>query len=134
MRLLGAEVGAASIRRRVDFYGPDIRVGDRTFINVGTQIQNFARVDIGADVRIGPRVTISTVTHEIGPSGSRGRGLLAEPVAIGDGCWIGAGAIILPGVTVGQGCIIAASALVRKDCEPDGMYAGVPATRRATLP
>lgn len=48
---------------------------------------------------------------------------------VGDGCWIGANATILPGVTVAPGCVIAAGAVVTKDTEPDGLYAGVPARR-----
>lgn len=127
MRLLGARVGRASIRRRVDFYGPDIEIGDSTFINVGTQIQNYATVTIGRDVRIGPRVTILTVDHEIGPSEARAAGLIAKPVEIEDGAWLAAAVTVLPGVTIGQGCIIAAGAVVREDCKPDHLYAGVPA-------
>ncbi|MGI2292887.1 acyltransferase [Paenibacillus sp. GXUN7292] len=52
-----------------------------------------------------------------------------KPVTIGKGCWIGARATILPGVTVGDGCVIAAGAVVTKDCEPDSLYAGVPAIK-----
>jgi maltose O-acetyltransferase len=48
---------------------------------------------------------------------------------IEDGCWIGAGATILPGVTVRAGCIVASGAIVTKDCEPNGLYAGNPARR-----
>lgn len=59
----------------------------------------------------------------------RGGEVISMPIKIGGGCWIGARAVILPGVTVGNGCIIGAGAVVAKDCEPDGMYAGVPAKR-----
>ncbi|WP_247602466.1 DapH/DapD/GlmU-related protein [Gordonia rubripertincta] len=57
-----------------------------------------------------------------------------RPIVVGDYCWIGAGAIILPGVVVGEGCIISAGAVVIRDCEPNGLYAGVPAIRKRDLP
>lgn len=57
-----------------------------------------------------------------------------QPITVGDGCWIGARAVILPGVTIGDGCVIAAGAVVSKDCAPNGMYAGVPARRIRELP
>jgi maltose O-acetyltransferase len=133
MRILGANVGSAVIRRRVDFYGPELQIGDGAFINVGTQVQNYAHVSVGPYAQIGPRVTILTVDHEIGGRNKRATGLVPKPVTIGDGCWIAAGATILPGVTVGSGCIIAAGAVVREDCAPNGIYAGVPARRRRDL-
>jgi maltose O-acetyltransferase len=43
--------------------------------------------------------------------------------------WMGARVTVLPGVTVGDGCVIAAGAVVTKDCEPGGVYAGLPARR-----
>ena len=46
-----------------------------------------------------------------------------------DGCWIGARAVILPGVTIGEGTIIGAGSVVTKDCEPGAVYVGVPARR-----
>lgn len=50
-------------------------------------------------------------------------------VRIGMGTWIGAGAVVLPGVTIGPGCVVAAGAVVVRHCEPNGLYAGVPARR-----
>ena len=51
------------------------------------------------------------------------------PVSIGDGVWIGAGATVLAGVSIGDGCVIAAGAVVATDCEPNGLYGGIPARR-----
>jgi maltose O-acetyltransferase len=134
MRLLGADVARqVTVRRRVDLYGPRLTIGEGAFLNVGSQIQNYAHVTIGANVQIGPRVTILTVDHEVGRPDKRAVGLVAKPVTIGDGCWIAAGAIILPGVTIGPGCIIGAGAVVRDDCAKDGLYVGVPAKRTRDL-
>ncbi|MGE9905782.1 DapH/DapD/GlmU-related protein [Streptococcus alactolyticus] len=41
---------------------------------------------------------------------------------MGDGCWIGADVIILPGVTIGRGCVIVAGSVVIKDVEPNSLY------------
>ena len=51
------------------------------------------------------------------------------PVKIDDGCQIGANVTILPGVHIGKEYVIGAGAVVNKDCEPNGVYVGVPAKR-----
>jgi maltose O-acetyltransferase len=56
-----------------------------------------------------------------------------KPVTVGDGCWLGACCIILPGVAIASGCIIAAGAVVSKSTEENGLYAGVPARRIRSL-
>lgn len=95
--------------------------------------------DLGADVSIGEncnisyQVTFVNSTHEIGPSNRRARGGMAKPITIGNGCWIGANVTIMPGVTIGDGCIIGTGALVTKDCEPDSIYMGQPATLHKRL-
>jgi acetyltransferase-like isoleucine patch superfamily enzyme len=60
--------------------------------------------------------------------------VLAKPVVIEDGSWIGLGAIILPGVTVGHGSIVAAGAVVDEDVPPDSYVAGNPAKVVQQLP
>lgn len=50
-------------------------------------------------------------------------------ITVGDGCWIGTNVTILPGVNIRNGCVIGAGSLVTKDCEPNGLYVGVPAKR-----
>ena len=49
------------------------------------------------------------------------------PIVVGDGCWIGTRATLLPGVTVAPGCIVAAGAVLTRDTRPNGLYGGVPA-------
>jgi acetyltransferase-like isoleucine patch superfamily enzyme len=72
---------------------------------------------------------VLTAGHVVGGHDQRAAESLPEPVTIGAGCWLAAGAIILPGVTVGDGCVIGAGAVVVEDCAPDGLYGGVPARR-----
>lgn len=85
-------------------------------------------VTIGSRTAIAPRVRILTATHEIGPHEMRAGQMVTHPVMIGDGVWIGADTTILPGVTVGDGAVIGAGSLVTRDCEPDAVYVGRPAT------
>jgi maltose O-acetyltransferase len=129
LRLWGADVATHRISEGCWFGGRDIHIGAGTFVNFGCVFDNLAAVRIGARCDLGMRVMFVTSTHEIGPAERRAGAVGGQPVTVGDGCWIGAGAIILPGVTVGSGCIVAAGAVVTRDCEPDGVYAGNPARR-----
>jgi acetyltransferase-like isoleucine patch superfamily enzyme len=52
----------------------------------------------------------------------------------GDGAWLGAGTIVLPGVTVAAGGVVAAGSVVTADTEPNALYAGVPAVKKKALP
>ncbi|WP_367316728.1 DapH/DapD/GlmU-related protein [Agreia sp. PsM10] len=70
-----------------------------------------------------------TSSHGLGPSERRAGPSESKPLSIGPGCWIGSGAVILPGVTVAPGCIVGAGAVVSRDTRPDGLYAGIPARR-----
>jgi maltose O-acetyltransferase len=79
-------------------------------------------------------VLFCTSTHIMGPATERAGRVHPQPITVGDGCWIGARSVILPGVTIGDGCVIAAGAVVNKDCAANGMYAGVPARRVKDLP
>ena len=84
--------------------------------------------EIGDRVDIGPLVYIGTGSHSIAPDGDRvaGSGLSAS-IAIGDGAWIGAGAMVLPGVKIGKMAVVGAGALVNKDVAPGDVVVGVPA-------
>ncbi|MFJ6374559.1 DapH/DapD/GlmU-related protein [Pseudarthrobacter oxydans] len=75
------------------------------------------------------RVTFVTSSHRIGSRERRAGAATSAPITVGDGVWIGAAAVVLPGVTIGEGVIVAAGAVVTSDCAPNGVYAGVPARR-----
>jgi maltose O-acetyltransferase len=131
-RSLGMDISDAAyeIGARCYIHSSEITIGPRTFINGFCWFENVARVSIGAGVAIGPRVAIITSSHRIGPSSARASGgWHYSPVTLGDGCWIGAGALIQPGVTIGSGGIVAPGAVVAADTEPDSLYGGVPARR-----
>jgi acetyltransferase-like isoleucine patch superfamily enzyme len=108
-------------------------MGVGTFINREVFLDGVG-VSLGRNVYLAPRAMIVTAAHPIGGPELRAAPGAAQAVRIEDGSWIGAGAIILPGVTIGTGCVIAAGAVVNKNCEPNGLYAGVPARRVKDLP
>lgn len=102
-----------------------IKVGDRVFINSYSFIR--PNVTIEDDVSLGQHVRLISDTHEIS-TGSRRTGTPRhDPITIGRGCWIGAGATVLGGVTIGERSIVAAGAVVTKDMPANALIGGVPA-------
>lgn len=132
-RAWGVRTRSTAIMPRCFVGGSGLSVGPRTFINYGCFFDTSAPITIGADCSFGMQVLVCTSTHERGDPARRGGRLLSQSVDIGDGCWVGARAILLPGVRVGPGCVIAAGAVVTRDCQPNGLYAGNPAVRTRDL-
>lgn len=123
----GVKIGKASVAPWCFIGGPRLTIGDDTFINVRVFLDGLGAITIGRDVHLAMEAMVLTGTHEIGPSSRRAGTLRSADVVIGDGAWIGARAVILPGVTIGSGTVIAAGSVVTSDCEPDALYAGTPA-------
>ena len=92
-------------------------------------VDDKARLEIGNRVSIGPRVTILPMEHANASRVRTAIGLRAGEVKIKDDVWIGAGVIILSGVTVGECSVVGAGAVVTKDVEPYTVVAGVPARK-----
>jgi galactoside O-acetyltransferase len=105
-------------------YGTNIEVGDGTYINFNCNFVDDTKIIIGKDVLFGPSVTIATVGHPINPN-YRGY-MYADPVNIGDNCWIGAGSIICPGVSIGENSVIGAGSVVTKDIPANSVAVGNP--------
>jgi maltose O-acetyltransferase len=131
---LGLRVGNAIIYPGCYFHTADITMARGVILNHGVFFENVANVSIGERTGLSAFSIVLTSTHTVGPHRTRWGEWTPKPVKIGDGCWIGARVMILPGVTIGDGCVIAAGAVVNKDCEPDGLYGGVPARRIRDLP
>ena len=129
----GVKVRTSAVMEDCHFGGSDIAIGRDSFVNVGCVFDNSGPIEIGERVQVGMEVMFVTSSHVLGGPERRGTEVVAAPIEVGDGCWIGSRATILPGVTIGPGCVIGAGALVREDCEPDGLYAGVPARRVKSL-
>lgn len=134
-RLFKMEIRTPSVQPGSFFRGPAIKIGRRSFINTGCFFENgLAPVEIGNGCEIAMEVMFCTATHKPGDEHSRSGVAIGLPIRVEDGCWIGTRAVILPGVAIKHGCIIAAGAVVARDCEPNGLYAGVPARRIKDLP
>ena len=106
-----------------DIY-PRLAIGDYTFINWPCYIELSAPVTIGDRVGIGNHLTVVTSSHRLGPRQQRMSSLTRRPVVIGNGVWIGANVVILPGVTVGDGAFLTAGAVITKDVPPNAQMAG----------
>lgn len=118
--LLRERLGAVGVRATVRppfhcDYGFNITLGDGVYVNFDCVILDVAPVVIGERTKIGPGVHILTADH---PRDAKERATgreLGKPVRIGGNVWIGAGAIILPGVTIGEDAIIGAGSVVTRD-------------------
>lgn len=106
-----------------------VRIGKGTLLNQRCLFTRADDIVIGENCAIAFEVMFLTVSHRMGGSFKRAEENVTGKIQVGNGCWIGARAIILPGVHIKDGCVIAAGAVVTKDCEPNGLYAGVPARR-----
>jgi maltose O-acetyltransferase len=119
------------------FGGGRVRLGKCVFINTGAFLDGSGPIEIGDYVRLGPRVTLLTGSHDYRRSTVRRwpfDPVVARPIVIERGCWLGVNVTVLPGVTVREGCVIAAGAVVVRSTEPNGLYAGNPARRIKDLP
>jgi acetyltransferase-like isoleucine patch superfamily enzyme len=107
-------------------HGVNLRVGRNVFINQRCQLNDIGGIEIGDDVMLGPGVSLITSGHPVDPA-ARYDGITAAPIRIERNVWIGAGAMILQGVTVGENSVIAAGAIVIHDVPPSTLVGGVPA-------
>ncbi|MBD2072638.1 acyltransferase [Phormidium sp. FACHB-592] len=106
-----------------------VKIGNNVLINHYAFFDNGAAIEIGDRCNIAMSVQFITATHSLGSSEKRAGKLNRKPIRIESGCWICAGVRVLPGVTIGSGCWILSGAEVTKDCESNGVYAGIPAKR-----
>ena len=111
-------------------YGINIHLGTAVFINAGCVILDSAPVHIGHNTLIGTGAQILCADHHRDIDKRRAGIEIAYPVTIGADVWIGAGAIILPGVKVGDGAIIGAGSVVSRDVAAGVTVVGVPARSR----
>jgi acetyltransferase-like isoleucine patch superfamily enzyme len=118
-------------------YHPQLIIGDYVNCNYYCHIGCMNKITIGDHVTLGSRVLITDHAHgELSKSKIPyfDRKLISKgPVTIGNNVWIGENACIMPGVTIGEGCIIGANAVVTHDVPPYSLAAGVPSKVIKTL-
>ena len=125
-------------------YGVNLHIGPTSFVNANCVFLDSAEIRIGANALIAPGVQLLTATHplraaeRIVPAGERVRGRSpyrthARPIRIGDDVWIGAGTIVLPGVTIGDAVTIGAGSLVTTDIPSHSLAFGQPCRVQRSL-
>ena len=123
LRACGARVSISADAR---IWGADrVTLEDDVAINAFTHIFGGGGVHIGARTQISTGCSIAAITHS--EQIETRRSGIEIPVTIEEDCWLGTGAIVLPGVHIGRGSIIGAGAVVTKDIPPLSIAVGVPA-------
>ena len=105
----------------------NVIIGHHTRIGLHNTI--IGPVEIGSHVNLAQGITVTALNHNFNDTNKRidEQGVSTNPVTIEDDVWIGANAVILPGVTIGNHSVVAAGAVVTKDVPPHSLVAGVPA-------
>ena len=126
LRLFGAKVGFGVVLKpgmRVK-YPWFLSIGDHSWIGEDVWIDNLAKVAIGTNACISQGVYLCTGSHDWSDPSF---GLLVQAITVEDGAWIGARAVICPGVTIAECAVVAAGSVVTKDVPADEIHAGNPA-------
>jgi acetyltransferase-like isoleucine patch superfamily enzyme len=108
-------------------HGLHLDLGERVFINQNCTFLDYAGIRLGDRVMVGPKATFITVGHPVDPE-ERRQWLSGAPIDVAENVWIGAGAMILPGVSIGRDAVVAAGAVVADDVPPATLVTGGKAT------
>lgn len=106
-----------------------IHLGRHTFMGEGSVMRGQGGITVGDNVLFGPRIQVLAVDHVFADPDRpiMEQGITAQGIVIEDNCWIGAGAIVLDGVTIGRGSCVGAGAVVTRTIPPHSLAVGVPA-------
>lgn len=124
--------GPSNIKPPFFFEFGRVEIHGGTYINAGCVFLDTNTITIGQGSLLGPHVTLTTVTHPVDPE-LRHKKAISAPIVIGENVWIGAGVVVLPGVTIGNNSVIAANSVVNSDVPSNVMYAGSPAVFKRNL-
>ena len=111
---------------RANWAGKYVRFGKNVYVNFNLTMVDDAPISVGDFTMIGPNVTIATAGHPILPELREQVYQYNMPVEIGRNCWIGAGAVLLPGVKIGENSVIGAGSIVTKDIPANVVACGNP--------
>lgn len=118
-------------------YGRNIYLGSNVSVNMNCTFVDCNRITIGNNVLIASNVQLYTATHPVELSERLTPGWVPDmeeyfcrtyalPITIGNGCWLGGGVVVLPGVTIGNGSVIGAGSVVTKDIPENSLAVGSP--------
>lgn len=103
-------------------FGDGIEIGARVFVNSGCTLYDGARITVGDECMLAAGVQLITATHPVDPVARRAAWERALPVTLADGVWLGAGALVCPGVSIGENTVVGAGAVVTRSL-PAGVVA-----------
>ena len=104
--------------------GRNIHIGDNVVINRGVYLDGRVGVSLGNNISVSPEAYLVSMEHDPNDPQFSTRGGV---IVVDDHVWIGARAMVMPGIHIGEGAVIAASAVVTKDVEPYQIVGGIPA-------
>ena len=107
-------------------WGIHTHFGRNVYANFNLTLVDDTDIFVGDSVMFGPNVVVATAGHPIDPELRRKVAQFNVPVRIGSTVWIGAGAILLPGVTIGENSVIGAGSVVTHDIPPNVVAVGNP--------
>lgn len=106
--------------------GRHVHFGNHVYANFNLTLIDDTHIYIGSHTMIGPGVIIATAGHPVLPILREQEYQYNAPIHIGSNCWLGAGVIVLPGVTIGDNTVIGAGSVVTKDIPSDVVASGAP--------
>ena len=106
--------------------GHHVHFGDNVYANFGLTMVDDTHIYVGDCTMFGPHCTIATAGHPIDPELRSEAYQFNMPVHIGKNCWLGAGVLVMPGVTIGDNSVIGAGSVVTKDIPPNVVAVGAP--------
>lgn len=111
---------------RANWGGRHVHFGNNVYVNFNLTLVDDTHIYVGDYTLFGPNVTVATAAHPITPELRMPVTQFNLPVHIGKNCWIGAGVIIVPGVTIGDNTVIGAGSVVTKDIPANVVAVGNP--------
>ena len=106
--------------------GHHVHFGNNVYANFNLTMVDDTHIYVGDCTMFGPNVTVATAGHPIDPELRAKAYQYNMPVRIGKNCWLGAGVIVLPGVTIGDNTVIGAGSVVTKDIPANVVSVGNP--------
>lgn len=129
LKQMFAEIGEGSYIEpplRANWGGHFVHLGKKVYANFNLTLVDDCEIYVGDNVMFGPNVTVATANHPIAPELRDLTYQYNIPVHIGNHVWIGAGAVILPGVKIGDNSVIGAGSIVTKDIPENSVAVGNP--------